>query len=218
MSNASLAVKPNNQTPYDISDDELAKVKEWLFKLRPQIGVFSEQNQGLVNALINEDAWVTPDRRHGDHPDRRRPQELRLDRAGRRQHPLERGRRALRRQQEQGAGAEVDRIHERPPRPVRAGLHQGLQGARAQHEGHQVLERGTDQADELRARSQASGTDAGRDPDRQERAARPAGQAAGQGRGSRSTTSSRPARADGKRAGGCRPRHLPIRELSPVCV
>ncbi len=60
MSNASLAVKPNNQTPYDISDAELAKVKEWLFKLRPQIGVFSEQNQGLVNALINEDAWVTP--------------------------------------------------------------------------------------------------------------------------------------------------------------
>jgi spermidine/putrescine transport system substrate-binding protein len=60
MSNASLAVKPNNQTPYDISDAELAKVKEWLFKLRPQISVFSEQNQGLVNALINEDAWVTP--------------------------------------------------------------------------------------------------------------------------------------------------------------
>ena len=51
MSNASLAVKPNNQTPYDISDAQLAKVKEWLFKLRPQISVFSEQNQGLVNAL-----------------------------------------------------------------------------------------------------------------------------------------------------------------------
>jgi len=60
MSNASLAVSPNNQAPYDISDAQLAKVKEWLFKLRPQISVFSEQNQGLVNALINEDAWVTP--------------------------------------------------------------------------------------------------------------------------------------------------------------
>lgn len=88
MSNACLAVKPNNQTPYDISDAELGKVKEWLFKLRPQISVFSEQNQGLVNALINEDAWV------------------RLDRARRGQHPLERGCRALRRQQEQGAGAQ----------------------------------------------------------------------------------------------------------------
>jgi spermidine/putrescine transport system substrate-binding protein len=60
MSNASLAIMPNNQAPYDISDADLAKVKEWLFKLRPQISVFSEQNQGLVNALINEDAWVTP--------------------------------------------------------------------------------------------------------------------------------------------------------------
>lgn len=60
MSNASLAVSPHNQRPYDIPDAQLAKVKEWLFKLRPQISVFSEQNQGLVNALINEDAWVTP--------------------------------------------------------------------------------------------------------------------------------------------------------------
>lgn len=60
MSNASLAVSPNNQRPYDISDAQLGKVKDWLFKLRPQISVFSEQNQGLVNALINEDAWVTP--------------------------------------------------------------------------------------------------------------------------------------------------------------
>ncbi len=60
MSNASLAVSPNNQRPYDISGEQLGKVKDWLFKLRPQISVFSEQNQGLVNALINEDAWVTP--------------------------------------------------------------------------------------------------------------------------------------------------------------
>ena len=46
MSNASLAVMPNNPRPYDISNDQLAKVKEWLFKLRPQIVSFSPQNQG----------------------------------------------------------------------------------------------------------------------------------------------------------------------------
>jgi spermidine/putrescine transport system substrate-binding protein len=60
MSNASLAVMPNNPTPYDISDAQLAKVKEWLFKLRPQVVSFAPQNQGLVSALVNEDAIITP--------------------------------------------------------------------------------------------------------------------------------------------------------------
>lgn len=60
MSNASLAVFPNNPTPYDITDDQLAKVKDWLMKLRPQVTSFSEQNQGLVSALVNEDAIITP--------------------------------------------------------------------------------------------------------------------------------------------------------------
>jgi len=53
-------VMPNNPRPYDISADQLAKVKEWLFKLRPQIVSFSPQNQGLVSALVNEDAIITP--------------------------------------------------------------------------------------------------------------------------------------------------------------
>src|SRR5437763_9020328 len=60
MSNASLAVFPNNPTPYDITDDQLAKVKDWLMKLPPQATSFSEQNQGLVSALVNEDAIITP--------------------------------------------------------------------------------------------------------------------------------------------------------------
>ncbi len=60
MSNASLAVFPNNPTPYDITDEQLAKVKDWLMKLRPQVTSFSEQNQGLVSALVNEDAIITP--------------------------------------------------------------------------------------------------------------------------------------------------------------
>jgi spermidine/putrescine transport system substrate-binding protein len=60
MSNASLALFPNNPTPYDLTAEQLAKVKEWLFKLRPQIVSFAPQNQGLVTALVNEDAIVTP--------------------------------------------------------------------------------------------------------------------------------------------------------------
>ena len=60
MSNASLAVFPNNERPYDISDAQLADVKTWMMKLRPQISSFAEQNQGLVSALANEDAIVTP--------------------------------------------------------------------------------------------------------------------------------------------------------------
>lgn len=60
MSNASLALFPNNPTPYDITDEQLAQVKDWLLKLRPQIVAFAPQNQGLVSALVNEDAIVTP--------------------------------------------------------------------------------------------------------------------------------------------------------------
>lgn len=60
MSNASLALMPNNPRPYDITNEQLAKVKEWLFKLRPQIVSFSPQNQGLVSALVNEDAIIAP--------------------------------------------------------------------------------------------------------------------------------------------------------------
>ena len=60
MSNASLAVFPNNERPYDIADDKLAQVKDWMMKLRPQISAFAAQNQGLVSALANEDALLTP--------------------------------------------------------------------------------------------------------------------------------------------------------------
>jgi spermidine/putrescine transport system substrate-binding protein len=60
MSNASLALFPNNPTPYDLTAEQLVQVKEWLFKLRPQIVSFAPQNQGLVTALVNEDAIVTP--------------------------------------------------------------------------------------------------------------------------------------------------------------
>ena len=92
-----------------------------------------------------------------------------------------------------------------------AGLHQGLQGACAEPEGHQLLERGTDEADELRSRSRASRQDAGRDADRQESCPRglPV-QQPDDGLDRRSSTSSRPARGlTSQRAGGRRPRPPP---------
>ncbi len=60
MSNASLAVFPNNERPYDITDAQLDQVKAWMMRLRPQISSFAAQNQGLVSALANEDALLTP--------------------------------------------------------------------------------------------------------------------------------------------------------------
>jgi spermidine/putrescine transport system substrate-binding protein len=60
MSNASLAVKPNNQTPYDISDAELAKVKEWLFKLRP-VTPTGDMEITLIGAGHKNFASTVPD-------------------------------------------------------------------------------------------------------------------------------------------------------------
>jgi spermidine/putrescine transport system substrate-binding protein len=60
LGNASLAVKPNNETPYDITDEELAGVREWLLKLRPQVSMFGSSGQPIVQAMIAEDVYAAP--------------------------------------------------------------------------------------------------------------------------------------------------------------
>lgn len=55
LGNASLAVNPGNQTPYAITDDQLKKVKEFLTKLRPQIGMFGSSNQPIAQAMLAGD-------------------------------------------------------------------------------------------------------------------------------------------------------------------
>ncbi|APO79487.1 spermidine/putrescine ABC transporter substrate-binding protein (plasmid) [Rhizobium etli 8C-3] len=60
LGNASLAINPGNQTPYTISDDQLAKVKEFLTKLRPQIGMFGSSNQPIAQAMLAGDIVASP--------------------------------------------------------------------------------------------------------------------------------------------------------------
>lgn len=60
LGNASLAVKPNNETPYDIESATLAEVREWLLKLRPQVNLFGSSGQPIVQAMIAEDVYAAP--------------------------------------------------------------------------------------------------------------------------------------------------------------
>lgn len=60
MGNASLAVGPNNPTPYDVPDDHLAKVSAWLKKLRPQVAMFGASIQPVVQAMIAGDVQCAP--------------------------------------------------------------------------------------------------------------------------------------------------------------
>lgn len=60
LGNASLAVNPGNQTPYDISDEQLAEVRDFLMKLRPQIGMFGSSNQPIAQAMLAGDIFASP--------------------------------------------------------------------------------------------------------------------------------------------------------------
>ncbi|MDH0873171.1 ABC transporter substrate-binding protein [Agrobacterium pusense] len=60
LGNASLAANPGNQTPYAITDDQLAKAKAFLLKLRPQIGMFGSSNQPLAQAMLAGDIVASP--------------------------------------------------------------------------------------------------------------------------------------------------------------
>ncbi|WP_181704980.1 ABC transporter substrate-binding protein [Chthonobacter rhizosphaerae] len=60
LGNASLAVMPNNPTPYDITSDQLAKVREWLLQLRPQVSMFGSAGQPIIQAMIAGDVYASP--------------------------------------------------------------------------------------------------------------------------------------------------------------
>lgn len=53
MGNASLAVHPNRQNPYDLSDGQLAAVRDWLLRLRPQVAMFGSSSRPVVQAMID---------------------------------------------------------------------------------------------------------------------------------------------------------------------
>lgn len=60
LGNASLAISPGNQTPYDISDEQLAEVREFLLQLRPQVGMFGSSNQPIAQAMLAGDIVASP--------------------------------------------------------------------------------------------------------------------------------------------------------------
>jgi spermidine/putrescine transport system substrate-binding protein len=60
MGNVSMAVQPNIEDPYAISDEALEQVRQWLLKLRPQVLMFAAANQPLVQAMLAEDIYASP--------------------------------------------------------------------------------------------------------------------------------------------------------------
>ena len=52
MGNASLAVHPKKENPYDLSDEQLGAVRAWLLKLRPHVGVLGATSRPVVQAMI----------------------------------------------------------------------------------------------------------------------------------------------------------------------
>ena len=53
MGNASLAVHPNKENPYDLSDGQLGAVRAWLLKLRPHVGILGPTSRPVVQAMID---------------------------------------------------------------------------------------------------------------------------------------------------------------------
>jgi spermidine/putrescine transport system substrate-binding protein len=45
--------------PYDLNDDQLAKVTESLNDLKPQVGMIAATNADTIEALANESAWIS---------------------------------------------------------------------------------------------------------------------------------------------------------------
>jgi spermidine/putrescine-binding protein len=44
--------------PYDMTEDEIAKAKDWLTQLKPNVFKLVSQNQEAVKALTDEEAWL----------------------------------------------------------------------------------------------------------------------------------------------------------------
>lgn len=60
MGNASLALFPDNPNPYDLTDEQLLQVKEWLVKIKPNVALITPNIQDITNAFINESIAAGP--------------------------------------------------------------------------------------------------------------------------------------------------------------
>ena len=60
MGNASLAVFPDNPNPYELTDDQLQQVKDWMVRLKPNVSLITPNIQDITNAFINESIVAGP--------------------------------------------------------------------------------------------------------------------------------------------------------------
>jgi spermidine/putrescine transport system substrate-binding protein len=60
MGNTSLALFPNKPNPYDLSDQQLQQVKDWLVKVKPNVALITPSIQDITNAFINESVIAGP--------------------------------------------------------------------------------------------------------------------------------------------------------------
>ncbi|MDX2215859.1 MAG: spermidine/putrescine ABC transporter substrate-binding protein [Oculatellaceae cyanobacterium bins.114] len=60
MGNASLALFPDNPNPYELTDDQLQQVKDWLIKVKPNVALITPNIQDITNAFINESIIAGP--------------------------------------------------------------------------------------------------------------------------------------------------------------
>jgi spermidine/putrescine transport system substrate-binding protein len=60
MGDFSLAVFPNRENPYDLTDAELEQVKEWMLKLKPNVSVISQNFQDVTNSFLTGGVVAAP--------------------------------------------------------------------------------------------------------------------------------------------------------------
>lgn len=60
MGNASMALFPDNPNPYDLTDEQLLQVKDWLVKIKPNVALITPNIQDITNAFINESVVAGP--------------------------------------------------------------------------------------------------------------------------------------------------------------
>ncbi len=60
MGDFSLAVFPNRENPYDLTDAELQKVKEWMLKLKPNVSLISQNFQDVTNSFLTGGVIAAP--------------------------------------------------------------------------------------------------------------------------------------------------------------
>lgn len=60
MGDFSLAVFPNRENPYDLTDAELQQVKDWMLKLKPNVSLISQNFQDVTNSFLTGGVIAAP--------------------------------------------------------------------------------------------------------------------------------------------------------------